>query len=428
MIKNWRADGEQLYRLIGPLLVLLIFVVTMSIGLNSAPDPPKFQPGKPSSATPAPSKRPPGRTTVDRRSGFVHPGVLVSVPQLDYVVEQIRKREEPWLSAFEAMRTSRYADLSWAPTPRAVVECGPFSQPDHGCSDEHNDAVAAYTHALMWYITYDARYAKKAIQILDAWSAVLQRHTNANAAIQAAWSGASFVRAAELIKHTYHGWEAESQARVANMFRIVFLPSVINGSVDTGGNWELIMMDAATGIAVHLDDRSSFDIAVGKWRSRLRAYIYLTSDGSIPKGPPGGAQSRDQIVAYWSGQTKFVDGLTQETCRDLPHTGWGLTAAAHVAETARIQGLDLYAEARARLTKALEFNSALSLGEPVPSWLCNGTVRGRLEPIPEIAYNHYQLRAGVKLEKTRKYVTANRPANAQFFFGWETLTHAQNPN
>ena len=29
-----------------------------------------------------------------------------------------------------------------------------------------------YTHALLWYITEDVRHARKAAEILDAWSAV----------------------------------------------------------------------------------------------------------------------------------------------------------------------------------------------------------------------------------------------------------------
>lgn len=372
------------------------------------------------------SKTPPGKSTVNSRSGFVHPGVLVTRQQLDYVSAKINEGAEPWSSAFEAMRSSRYASLSWSPRPRSTIECGAYSQPDRGCLEEREDAVAAYTHALMWYLTSDRRHAKKSIEILDAWSAEVRRHTNANAPLQAAWSAASFVRAAELMKHTYDGWDAAHVKRAKDMFRKVYLPVVIGGSVDTGGNWELIMMDAAIGIGVFLDDRATFDRAVATWRARIAAYIYLKSDGPLPKSPPGGPQGRAGIVAYWFGQTRFVDGLAQETCRDLPHTGWGLTAAAHVAETAWIQGLDLYAEARARLTKSLEFHAAYSLGKAVPSWLCGGSIQGRLEPLPEVAYNHYATRLKLRLPETRKLIEKHRPQRANFFYGWETLTHANN--
>jgi len=373
------------------------------------------------------SKTPSGTSTVNSRSGFVHPGVLVTRQQLDYVSEKINEGAEPWSSAYDAMSSSRYASLSWSARPRSTIDCGAYSQPDRGCLEEREDAVAAYTHALMWYLTSDHRHAKKSIEILDAWSAEVRRHTNANGPLQAAWSAASFVRAAELMKHTYDGWDAAHVKRAEDMFRKVYLPMIIGGSGDTGGNWELIMMDAAIGIGVFLDDRATFDRAVATWRARIGAYVYLKSDGPLPKSPPGGPQGRAGIVSYWFGQTRFVDGLAQETCRDFPHTGWGLTAAAHVAETAWIQGLDLYAEAQARLTRSLEFHAAYSLGKAVPSWLCGGSIQGRLEPLPEVAYNHYATRLKLRLPETRKLIEKHRPQRANFFYGWETLTHANNP-
>ena len=38
--------------------------------------------------------------------------------------------------------------------------------------------------ALAWYITGNASYAQKAIQIMDAWSATITSHTNSNAPLQ----------------------------------------------------------------------------------------------------------------------------------------------------------------------------------------------------------------------------------------------------
>ena len=63
--------------------------------------------------------------------------------------------------------------------------------------------------------------------------------------------------------------------------------------------------------------------------------------------------TRDQLVAYWQGQSTFVDGLTQETCRDFVRTGYGLATIADFAETTRIQGQDLYPEISERLRQAL---------------------------------------------------------------------------
>ncbi|CAM5693854.1 hypothetical protein SPURM210S_07996 [Streptomyces purpurascens] len=106
-------------------------------------------------------------------SSFVHPGVTVSKGQLDFTRSKVNSGAQPWKGAFDRMMASKYADLNRTPEPRAVVECGSYSNPNHGCTDEREDAIAAYTQALAWYITRDERHARKAIELMDAWSAVI---------------------------------------------------------------------------------------------------------------------------------------------------------------------------------------------------------------------------------------------------------------
>jgi hypothetical protein len=363
------------------------------------------------------------------KAGFQHPGVLVSRAQLDVVKAKVAAGAQPWKGAYDAMVASSFASLSYTAHPRAIVECGPSSNPNFGCSDERDDAIAAYTHALRWYLTGDNRYADKAIQIMDAWSAVITDHTNSNAPLQTGWAGASWSRAAELIKHTYTGWPQSRVDRFGAMLRNVYLPEIINGSPNTNGNWELVMTETIMGIGVFLDDRAVFDKAVSLWRGRVPAYVYLTTDGSMPKPPPNSSiNTPAEIIDYWQGQSTFVDGLAQETCRDFGHTGWGLESSVHVAEIAWHQGLDLYAEMRTRMTKALEFHANYDLGATAPSWLCGGTLDRGLGPTLEIGYNHYANRLGIALPKTKQEIeTLLRPTGADHFLAWETLTHANNP-
>jgi len=47
------------------------------------------------------------------------------------------------------------------------------------------------------------------------------------------------------------------------------------------------MMEAALGISVFLEDKSSYDKAMKIFLERVPAYIYLTKDGPTPKQPPG---------------------------------------------------------------------------------------------------------------------------------------------
>ncbi|CAL9600293.1 alginate lyase family protein [Streptomyces sp. enrichment culture] len=359
---------------------------------------------------------------------FVHPGVTVSKGQLDFARSQVNAGAQPWKGAFDRMMASKYADLNRTPKPRAVVECGSYSNPNYGCTDEREDAIAAYTQALAWYITRDERHARKAIELMDAWSAVIRDHTNSNAPLQTGWAGSSWPRAAEIIKHTYTGTWANS-GRFATMLRTVYLPEIINGS-NSNGNWELSMMEAAVGISVFLEDKASYDKAMAKFRTRTAAYVYLESDGALPRTVPSqNLDTRDKIVKYWQGQSTFVNGLSQETCRDFTHTGYGLSAISHVAETSRIQGQDLYGtDVGERLRHGLGFHAKYELGGAVPNWLCGGSLKPGLGPITEVGHNALANRLGHAMTNTETLTLRGRPAGSNnLFVAWETLTHGDNP-
>lgn len=362
-------------------------------------------------------------------STFVHPGVTVSRGQLDFTRQKVDAGAQPWKGAYDQMMGSKYASLSRTPKPRAVVECGSYSDPNHGCTEEREDAIAAYTTALAWYVTRDDRYAKKSIELMDAWSGTIKDHTNSNAPLQTGWAGSSWPKAAEIIKHTYTGSWGNS-GRFATMLRTVYLPEIINGS-HSNGNWELSMMEAAIGISVFIEDKGSYDKAMAKFRTRTAAYVYLASDGDLPKTVPSqNLDTRAKIVKYWQGQGTFTTGLTQETCRDFTHTGYGLSAISHVAETSRIQGQDLYqTDVGERLRQGLGFQAKYELGQAPPSSLCGGSVHRGLGPVTEVGYNALHNRIGHAMTNTQKLTERNRPAASNnLFVAWETLTHADNPS
>ncbi|MFE7327526.1 alginate lyase family protein [Streptomyces sp. NPDC057565] len=378
-------------------------------------------------SAPAANAREVKAATAAAPASFTHPGVLVNRPQLDFVRAKVQGGAQPWKSAYDQMLASKYASLTRTAKPRAIVECGSYSNPNYGCTDEREDAIAAYTLALAWYITQDSRYAQKSIEIMDAWSAVIRDHTNSNAPLQTGWAGSSWPRAAEIITYTYSNWP--NSTRFGTMLRNVYLPKVINGS-HSNGNWELSMTEAAIGIAVFLEDRTAYDKAVTKFRGRVPAYIYLVSDGALPKTAPGsGLDTRDEIITYWQGQSTFMDGLSQETCRDLTHTGYGLSAISHIAETGRIRGQDLYPEIADRLRHALGLHAKYQLGAAVPSSLCGGRLTDNLGPITEVGFNALHNRMGIAMTNTQTLTEQQRPAGSNnLFVAWETLTHANNPN
>ena len=351
---------------------------------------------------------------------FRHPGVLVNQAQLDFTTSQVNTSTDPWFSAFETTSTSSYGSLSYTPHPWQTVECGPSSHPNYGCSDERNDALAAYTQALLWYITGDPNYAESSIAIMNAWSSTLTGgHINSNAPLQAGWTGSVWPEAAEIIRYTYDGWSADDIAQFENMLTTQYVPNLINGAPCKNGNWELIITEALMHISVFNENQSWFNTAVFFWRARVPAYMYLTSDGLTPVPPPRCGTS---VTTYW-GQTQFVDGLAQESARDFGHTFWGLAASVNTAETALQQGLDLYWENADRIIAAFEFHNYINNGGVAPDGINIGPIGGNGATM-EIVYNHYVNRLGYRMPETAQQIDLRRPTGANYFLAWETLTHA----
>jgi hypothetical protein len=361
---------------------------------------------------------PPG--TIKSAAGFYHPGVLVNRAQLDFVKAKIAAGAEPWKSAFEAAKASDLGTLNYIPHPWKTCECGPNSRPDHGCKDEQHDSEAAYTQALLWYFSGNQAYSQNAINIMDAWANTLTGgHTFANGPVQAAWCAEQWPRAAEIIRYTGTNWPASDIAKFQVMLAMQYVPSLTNGSCENG-NKELSMSEALINIGVFNDDRKTFEQGLKMWRGRTPAYIYLTTDGPTPVKAPG-----CDDMPFWGNKgmtTPFVDGLLQESVRDSGHANLALAAMVNAAETARQQGVDLYAEQAKRIMAALEFQAQyLPPNNATPP----DNVTFHLHPTWEIAFNHYHNRMGNPLPKMAAVIPGNRPTGVNHDMAWETLTHAE---
>jgi hypothetical protein len=171
---------------------------------------------------------------------------------------------------------------------------------------------------------------------------------------------------------------------------------------------------------------------MARFRTRTAAYVYLASDGDLPKTVPSqNLDTREKIVKYWQGQSTFVTGRTHPG--DLPgltHTGYGISAISHVAETSRIQGQALYGtDVGERLRQALGFHAAYELGAAVPSRLCGGSLHLGLGPVTEVGFNALHTRLGMPMTNTQALTERNRPAGSNHLFvAWETLTHGDSPS
>ena len=152
---------------------------------------------------------------------FVHSGALNSKAELDLVKAKIQAGAQPWKGEFDSLKNSREARRS--PHGRVKINSG-----NHDASASREDAIAAYSQALLWYYSGDAIYARRAMAILNSW-AQLQAFTAGSDLdrLQAGWVGAVLAPAAEIMRG-YPGWTASEIGNLQAMFKRAFYPQLKN--------------------------------------------------------------------------------------------------------------------------------------------------------------------------------------------------------
>jgi len=324
---------------------------------------------------------------------FVHPGLLHSAADLERIKTKVAAGEEPWASAWRAFTNqNRWIAINYRPRPLEIAGRGVGAT---GMAEISNDCTAAYYNAIAWVVTGDERYARKSVEIMNAWSYQCKEINGKDAVLCAGIYGYKLMNAAEIIRATYPGWTERDIAQFKHLAREVFYPVIKDFATFANGNWDASAEAAMISIAVFLDDRAMFDRAA-------RYYLAGSGDGSV--------------LHYVINDT----GELQETGRDQQHAQLGIGLLSCVAQVAWNQGVDLYGAYDNRLLKGFEYTAKYNLGEEVPFVPTSDrtgkyiharpSVRtGRFIQIYEMVYNHYVNQAGVPAPYTSRVAAAHRP-------------------
>ncbi len=346
-------------------------------------------------------------------AGFVHPGMLHSQAELDFIRSKVRAEQEPWKTAWDQLRKSRYASLSYRPRPEADV-VRDLRGRWRGAKELGDDALAAYAHAIQWAIAQDTAHAEKTVEILNAWSPVLNSITGHDAKLLAGIAGYKFCNAAEIIRSTYPDWRSADQQQFKRMLLDVYYPVIKDFFPQANGNWDASMIVTMMCIGVFCDDAAIYERAVDY-------YLHGEGNGAI----------RHYVNEF---------GECQESGRDQQHTQLGLGYLADACEVAWKQGRDLYGAYDNRLAKAFEYTAQYNLGFEVPYELytsidgkyrnpeISSKGRGRFRPIYEKVYHHYHDRMGLEMKYTKMVLDRIRPEGEHWdHVSWGTLIYAGLP-
>ena len=264
-----------------------------------------------------------------------------------------------------------------------------------------------------------------------------------NGKLQAGWGGSLFARAAEIIRYSGAGWSNNDIARFEAMLHNVYLPLVITGW-SNGANWLTTFAEATIEIAVFTNDRAAFNTGIATWRAKTPTTIYDAKDGPLPISPAAYLDTASEINAYWYNPTRYITGLQGESLRDLSHMTMGLGAMANAAETAEIQGIDLYAEQAPRIIAGFELNAgyvnayldeiARLGGNPPSTWTPPNWPgpAGSFKNINTyyqagwlVAQHHYTA-LGIAMPQTTRLIQrlGTNAAQPALHLSWEQLTHS----
>src|SRR5215204_5991930 len=241
----------------------------------------------------------------------------------------------------------------------------------------------AYNYALVWYITNDKTYARKAIEVLNAWSPVLWDLDYNDAKLLAAWTGHLLCNAAEILRYSNSGWQQKDVDSFTNMLMTVYYPLMRYYYPQANGNWDGAIIHSIMAIAIFTDNRKMFNNAVDH-------FLHALVNGSIFK------------YIYPSGQC-------QETMRDQGHVQLGLGEFAGAAQVAFTQGVDLFSVGNNRIALGYEYTASFLLGEKPQSY---GTISERAKSFRdeyEYVYRHYSAQ-GIEVPYTKRAADSVRSA------------------
>ena len=367
---------------------------------------------------------------------FVHPGVMHTQKDLDFVKLKMQANQQPWKAAYDNFLVAKasgyqgispkpYSSLTYVAHPYQSVDCGSYNKPNVGCNDIVYDGAAAYSLALRFYLTEDPQYATKAIEIIEAWASVYEQNTNSNSRLVVSWATPWYVNAAEILRYTPNsGWTTTNTANINTLLNK--FKTYIFWEDRPSNNWMASAIEARLAIAVFQDDRTAFENAITKWKQRIKTYIYQTTDGASPIPPAG--ENASFVTRIWKDdrtKTAYIDGLCMETCRDINHTKLGVISFFNGAEIAWSQNVDLFSLEKKRISDFLELHSNWMTGGTVPSNICDGYLDLVSPEAFEIAYNHIHDRLKQDLPLTKLMVENNRPNPASpWVIKWETMLYA----
>ena len=149
---------------------------------------------------------------------FIHPGILHTEESLQRMRKYIDKKTEPVLTAFQQLQADKRASENYkmAGPFEIIARDGTYRSTKGG---SESDFSAAYYNALLFKLTGKEVHAAKAVEIINAYSQVMNGIDGHDAPL-CCLQGFYLVNACELLR------DRIDNAKVTKMLQRTFIPTI----------------------------------------------------------------------------------------------------------------------------------------------------------------------------------------------------------
>lgn len=357
---------------------------------------------------------------------FIHPGTVLTKPQMQYAYAQAMANVEPYKTTFANFQ-SNYATFlssSYAPHAHAQVGRNEFK------SDYENDAMAMFVNGVMWNMTGQAQYADKVIQLLDAWASTCTsiQYPDNDWQLCNGYGLHFMIYGADMV-YNYSGLTSTKKTNYKNLFKIFY-----NYYAAYAATYSKTSPFVVAGWPSWGSSAGKFIMAYGIFCESQTAYNLSLE--YFNRTAANGADNGTNVTAFLS------TGQPVEGGRDQYYTQLCLASFLEWAQMAYNQGdKSLYDARSGVIGKAMEYTAKYNLGNSVtwdpvtPAtsiWAVTPPInsistsnRGNYRPIWYMGYNYYHRYRGLSMPYTEQVMAShvNEGATATITdeVGWGSL-------
>lgn len=315
---------------------------------------------------------------------FFHPGGVLGSRQFSLLEVASKSKNEVVQKGLLSL--NKTTPLDYQSRVIKNVDIGAYGK-GKGHDEFVGDSMQVYQQVLMYVITKNDRYAKKAVGIVNDWIQGCQSFTGSNAPLECAWGGCVMVRGIELLKYTYPGWNKEFEKLFNSFLDKIIIPNLENRYkeiVKWNNNWVLTIQEARIQIAIFKEDRTTFNTMIEEFKKSFNCCV-------------------------------FDCGMNTEIKRDQIHSQFQIGSIINICEMAWHQGIDLYSD---KVMKCMEFQAFILNGNIPPEVKKEDLKDVWFMPSSwEIGYNHFRNRKKYLMPETGKLLVKNRPERLTFCWG-----------